>query len=139
MARQTPKLTMTVFGALGQDPTSRVLENGDQVTNMNLAVNRPYTDQQGVRHDRTDWFRIVAWGSGGGGLAKVCNDFLRKGREILVEGIPNANAWIDGEGQVQSQIEINANSIVFARNGQMVTAEASPADQAAGDETEIPF
>ena len=71
-----------IIGNLGRDPEMRYAPNGDAVTTLNLAANRKYTDQDGQSVKETTWFRVSVWGK----QAESCNQFLKKGSLVLVEG-----------------------------------------------------
>ena len=71
-----------VIGNLGTNPNIRALPSGQKVANFSLATTERFTDRNGAKQERTDWHRIVAFGS----LADTCDRFLRKGRQVYVEG-----------------------------------------------------
>ncbi len=72
---------ITIVGRLGRDPEMRYAPSGDAVTSFSVAVNDNYKkDDQKV--ERTIWFRVTVWGK----FAEICNQYLQKGRLILVEG-----------------------------------------------------
>ena len=74
--------TILIAGHLGRDPEMRYTPAGQAVTNFNLAANRQYTDSGGQVVKETTWFRVSAWGK----TAENCNQYLRKGSLVLVEG-----------------------------------------------------
>ena len=71
-----------VMGNLGADPVVRALPSGQSVANFSLATSERFTDRNGEKQQRTDWHRVIAFGR----LADVCGEFLRKGRQVYVEG-----------------------------------------------------
>ncbi|MFL7891035.1 MAG: single-stranded DNA-binding protein [Anaerolineales bacterium] len=71
-----------IIGNLGGDPEMRYTPSGQAVTNFNVATSRRYTTSDGNQVDETTWFRISTWGK----TAEVCNQYLKKGRRVLVEG-----------------------------------------------------
>ncbi|MBE7553710.1 MAG: single-stranded DNA-binding protein [Anaerolineales bacterium] len=73
---------IVIVGNLGTDPESRFTPSGQQVTNFSVAVNNNWTDQSGQAHEETTWFRVSVWGA----QAETCNQYLSKGRQVLVEG-----------------------------------------------------
>lgn len=138
MPRYNLKLTAQAFGALGQDPTGREVTTAsgtDFVCNFSIAVNRPYTDNENVRHPRTDWIKVAAWG----GLGRTCQQWLKKGREVIVEGVPQARGWMDSNNELQTQIEITANQVVFCRSGNGASPEQPVDTGEEPDDAEIPF
>jgi single-strand DNA-binding protein len=74
--------TIILVGNLTHDPEMRYTPNGQAVTNMNMAVDDSYTNNQGERIKRTIWVRVSVWGK----QAENCNEYLQKGKRILVEG-----------------------------------------------------
>lgn len=74
--------TIIIVGNLGRDPEMRYLPSGQPVTNLSVAANRKYTDSNGQLVKETVWFRVSVWGK----QAETCNQYLRKGSQVLVEG-----------------------------------------------------
>jgi single-strand DNA-binding protein len=74
--------TITVVGNLGRDPEMRYSPDGKPVTNFSVATNRKWTNADGTPGEETVWFRVACWGK----LAEVCEQYLSKGRRVLVEG-----------------------------------------------------
>jgi len=69
-------------GNLGRDPELRYTPSGQAVTNLSVATNEVWTDQQGERQERTIWWRVAVWGK----QAEACSQYLSKGKQVLVEG-----------------------------------------------------
>ena len=79
-----------LVGNLGNDPEMRYTPGGAAVTNFNMATNEEWNDKQtGQRQKRTTWWRISVWGA----QAEACNQYLAKGRQVLVDGqvVPDEN------------------------------------------------
>src|SRR5271170_6691629 len=95
-----------VVGNLGADPMVRSLPNaGQNVANFSVASTERFTDRSGARQERTEWFRVVAFGK----LADTCGQFLSKGRQVYVEGRLTTREYEakDGSGK-RSRTEIIA-------------------------------
>lgn len=75
--------TIIIAGNLGKDPEMRYTPSGEPVTNFNVASTRKYTGADGNLVEDTIWFRISVWGK----QAESCNNYLKKGRPVLVEGV----------------------------------------------------
>ena len=75
--------TIIIVGNLGRDPEMRYTPSGQAVTNFNVATNRQYTASDGSQVKETIWFRVSSWGK----QAETCNQFLKKGSKVLVEGV----------------------------------------------------
>jgi single stranded DNA-binding protein len=71
-----------IIGNLGQDPEIRYTLSGQPVVNFSLATDERYLDKDGKRQEGVQWHRIVVIGK----LALACNEYLKKGREVFVEG-----------------------------------------------------
>jgi single-strand DNA-binding protein len=108
--------TIIIVGNLGKDPEMRYTPGGQAVTNFNVAVNDNYTNSSGERVERTIWIRVSAWGK----LAETCNQYLKKGRKVLVEGRLVADASTGGprvytrqDGTSGSTFEVSASTVRF--------------------------
>ncbi len=73
---------LILVGNLGRDPEMQYTASGVPLTNFPLATSRKWTDTQGQVKEETTWFRVSVWGQ----QAEVCNEYLAKGRKVLVEG-----------------------------------------------------
>jgi primosomal replication protein N len=71
-----------LIGYLGHDPEIRYTPSGLPVVNFSLATDDFHVDGEGKRHERTDWHRVTIAGK----LALTCNEYLKKGRQVFVEG-----------------------------------------------------
>ncbi len=80
-----------LIGHLGADPEVRVLPNGLSVANFSIATNEYYKDQNGELKERTEWHNIVAYGK----LADVCRQYLKKGKQVYIEGRLQTRSWDD--------------------------------------------
>jgi single-strand DNA-binding protein len=98
-----------IIGRLGRDPEMRYTPSGKPVTSFSVVVSRGWTTSNGERREATEWFNIVAWGN----LAEVCNQYLRKGSHVYVEGRLQTRSWDDPEGQRHSRTELVASEMVF--------------------------
>jgi single-strand DNA-binding protein len=73
---------VTIMGFLGVDPEMRYSPKGDAVTSFSVATSKKYTDANGQKVENTTWFRVSAWGK----QAETCNQYLKKGSGIYIEG-----------------------------------------------------
>lgn len=105
----TLRNNVKLIGRLGQDPEVRTLENNNKVANFRLATNFVYTDKEGNQKENTDWHSIVAWGN----LAALCEKYLKKGREVAIDGRLTYREWEDKNGAKHNSAEIVANEIMF--------------------------
>lgn len=107
--------TIILVGNLGRDPEMRYTPSGQAVTNFNVATNRQYTASDGTQVKETIWFRVSTWGRS----AEVCNQYLRKGSKVLVEGrlIPDPKTggprvW-QGQNGPGASFEVSASMVRF--------------------------
>jgi single-strand DNA-binding protein len=98
-----------LIGNLGGDPELRSTPSGTPVATFTLATNESWTDREGQRQERTEWHRIVAWGK----LAEICGQYLRKGRQVYVEGRLTTRSWEDRQGNQRKTTEIVANQMLM--------------------------
>lgn len=107
---------ITVVGNLGRDPEMRYTPGGQAVTNFSVASNRQYTSSSGERIKETVWFRVSAWGR----QAETCNQYLKTGSQVLIEGrmTPDKESggpriWTRQDGTPAASYEITAERVVF--------------------------
>lgn len=105
-----------IAGNLGRDPEMRYTPSGQAVTNFSVATNRQYTASDGQLVKETTWFRISAWGR----LAETCNQYLKRGSKVLIEGRLNADPQSGGprvytrqDGSTGASFEITAETVRF--------------------------
>ena len=102
-----------IIGNLGADPEMRYTPSGSAVTNFRVAVSRNRRGQDGNMVDETEWFRVVAWDSGSYKLAEICNEYLRKGHKVYVEGRLQSRKYTDKDGIERTSVEIVATDMVM--------------------------
>lgn len=130
-----------VVGHLGRDPEMRFTSGGQSVTSFSVATSRRWTDQSGQTQEKTTWFRVTAWGK----LGELCNQYLAKGRIVLVEGDIEASAWKSQEGEARASLELTARNVRFIGGKDLVVGGGGQMQgdmdsrSASIDEEEIPF
>ncbi|GAB4412772.1 MAG: hypothetical protein Kow00123_26510 [Anaerolineales bacterium] len=109
--------TTIVIGHLGDDPKMRYTPSGQAVTDFRIATTRRWKNANGEQQEKTTWFRVSAWGK----LGELCNQYLAKGRLVLVEGEVDASAWVGQDGQPRASLELRARNVRFlgGRGAQM--------------------
>jgi single-strand DNA-binding protein len=135
--------TIIIVGNLGRDPEMRYTPAGQAVTNFSVATSRQYTGSDGNQVKETVWFRISAWGK----QAETCNQYLRKGSKVLVEGrlTPDPSTggprlWQRQDGTTSANFEVSASTVRFLSSrgdeeGSFPAGESHPA----GEPDDIPF
>jgi single-strand DNA-binding protein len=96
-----------LIGNLGRDPEVRYTSGGQAVANFTIATNEAWTNKQGQREERTEWHRIVAWGA----LGERAGEYLKKGKQVYIEGRLQTRKWTDREGQERYTTEVNAQQL----------------------------
>jgi single-strand DNA-binding protein len=102
-----------LMGNLTRDPELRAIPSGAQVCNFDLAMNRVFTTQAGERKEEVCYMTIVVWGKQG----ENCAQYLKKGRQALVEGHLQQRSWTTPEGQKRSKLEVVAERVQFLGDG----------------------
>ncbi len=96
-----------LVGNLGADPEVRRMSNGDPVVNLRIATSESWRDKSsGERREKTEWHRVVIFNEN---LAKVAEQYLRKGAKVYVEGQIQTRKWTDQNGQDKYNTEIILN------------------------------
>ncbi|MCM8831135.1 MAG: single-stranded DNA-binding protein [Candidatus Omnitrophica bacterium] len=113
-----------LIGNLTKDPELRYTPQGTAVATLRLAVNTPFKNKEGELKQETCFINVVVWGQ----MAEVCNQYLQKGRLILVEGRLQSRTWQDTEGKNRSSIEIRAVRIQFMPKTFREKEEQQPID-----------
>jgi single-strand DNA-binding protein len=121
----------------------RYTPSGQAVTNLSVATNRRYTDSSGETREETVWLRVAVWGR----QAEVCNQYLSKGRQVLIEGRlvadenGNPRTWTRQDGSTAASFELNAQTVRFLGGRPEDGTDAQPADLQAepASAEEIPF
>lgn len=133
-----------LIGRVTKDPELRYTSSGSPVLNMTIAVDRPFTNQQGERE--ADFIDVVVWNK----QAENCANYLGKGRLVAVEGRLQIRSYEDNQGNRRRVAEVVANNVRFLPDGKngggrKNAAEAAPPDgDPFGDnvpfnEDDIPF
>ena len=107
---------LVIVGRLGRDPELRYTPSGQAVASFSVATDRKYTTGDGQQVSETTWFRISVWGK----QAESCNQYLSKGRLVLVEGrltpdkeTGSPKIWTRQDGTPGTSFEVNANVVRF--------------------------
>ena len=94
-----------LVGHVGQDPVQRFTQSGTAITNVSIATNESWKNQNGELQDRTEWHRIVLYGK----MAETANDFLKRGQQVYVEGRLATNEWTDNNDIKRKTTEVRCD------------------------------
>ena len=108
------KNRVTLIGNLGMDPEVKTTETGKKVTHFTLATSDGYKNADGQKVSETTWHNIVAWN----GLADIAGKYLKKGKEVAVEGRIVYRTYEDKKGATKNITEIVLNDLLLLRNGE---------------------
>jgi len=92
-----------LIGNLGADPEIRSFQNGGRVCNLRIATSENWKDRDGNRQERTEWHNVAIFSDG---LINVCENYLRKGSKVYVEGQLQTRKWQDQSGNDRYTTEI---------------------------------
>jgi single-strand DNA-binding protein len=98
-----------LLGNLGSDPEVRYLENGSAVARFNIATSESYTNRNGEKIEQTEWHRIELWDN----LAKIAEQYLRKGNQVYIEGKLRTETWVDKEGKQREGKTVRGNALTL--------------------------
>jgi len=116
-----------LLGNLGADPEIRRTQDGRAIANLRLATSDSWRDKAtGERKERTEWHRVVIFNEN---LAKVAEQYLKKGSKVYVEGALQTRKWTDQQGQDRYSTEV----VLQGFNSQLVLLDRPPGDAASSD------
>ena len=91
-----------LIGNLTRDPELRYTPSGAAVCTFGIATNRSYTASDGTKKEEVEFTKIVSWNK----LGELCNQLLRKGRKVYVEGRMQTRSWETPDGQNRQTTEV---------------------------------
>lgn len=113
-----------LIGNLGKDPEMKYTQGGTPVASFSVAVSRSYSGTDGQQKEDTEWFRIVAWQK----LAEQCNEYLRKGSRVYIEGRLRTREWQGQDGHPQRSVEVVASEMIMLDSRQLAAIVSQQAD-----------
>lgn len=137
----------TIIGNLGDDPVSRSMPSGGEVSNFSVATTRRWKDKNtGEKKEATEWHKVAAFGK----LAEICNQWLRKGQQVYIQGELRTRSWEkDGHKNYTTEIIADTMKMLGKKSGDHQTGPATgrgqlpsePKAPAPGDDfdDDIPF
>ena len=115
-----------LIGNLGQDPDIRTMQNGGRVCNLSVATSDTWKDKNtGERREKTEWHRVVIFNDG---LVGVCENYLKKGSKVFIEGSLETRKWTDQNGQDKYTTEV----VLKAYNGSLTMLDGRNDNQSGG-------
>ena len=98
-----------IIGNLGKDPEMKFTAAGAAVASFSVAATEKFNNTT-----HTEWFRVKAFGK----LAEICGEYLRKGKQVYIEGKIQTDEWTDKDGQKRTTIEVIARDMVMLGGGE---------------------
>jgi len=135
-----------LVGNLGRDAELRYTPGGSPIATLSMATTEVWNDKtSGQRQEKTEWHRIVLWGR----TAESLQEYLKKGKQVYVEGRLQTRSWDDKDGNKKYMTEVRADRVVLlggggaGRGGQVGTERGDAGDEAREPveltEDDIPF
>jgi len=96
-----------LVGNVGRDPEMRSTQSGTRLATTSLATNERRRDADGNWTDHTEWHRLVAWGR----TAEIFEQYVKKGRQLYIEGVLRTREWEGQDGQKRRTTEIHVREM----------------------------
>ena len=98
-----------LIGNLGNDPEVIHLDSGKVIAKFNIATNDNYTNNQGEKITDTQWHNVVAWGK----TAEIIEKYVKKGKEVAIEGKLTTRSYEDKDGQKRYVTEVVCSELLM--------------------------
>lgn len=105
----TLRNSVQLIGRLGQDPEIISFEDGNKMAKFSLATDDSYKDKEGNKVERAQWHNIIVRG----GLVKIVEDYVVKGKEIAIEGKLTNRSYDTKEGEKRYVTEVVVNELLM--------------------------
>ncbi|NJC94982.1 MAG: single-stranded DNA-binding protein [Anaerolineales bacterium] len=98
-----------LIGRLGRDPESKFTPTGKKVAHFSVAISNRWKSREGENKEYTEWVNVEAWGR----LGEVCQEYLKKGSLVYLEGRLKTDRYEDKEGDTKYFTKVVALSLQF--------------------------
>ena len=98
-----------LIGHVGNDPEIKTFEGGRKLATITLATNDHYKNAKGEKVEQTEWHRLTAWGT----TADIIEQFVKKGKEIAIDGKLTHRTYDDKNGDKKFITEVTINEVVL--------------------------
>ena len=135
-----------IIGNVTRDPEVRQTPSGQSVASFSVATNSSWTDKTGQKQEKAEFHNIVVWGK----LAEICQQYVKKGRKIYVEGRMQTRDWEGEDGVKRYRNEIVTENLIlldragapaggvnYEREAQPAAVRGKQEEPAAGQEEEV--
>ena len=120
-----------IIGNVGKAVEMRFTPSGKPNTSFSVACNHSYTDNEGEKHENTEWFNVTTWGR----LAETCNQYITKGMQVYAEGRQQTDKWDSEDGQTHYKTKLIANTVLFLGS----KSQREEANEPELEDDQIPF
>lgn len=103
------KNKVQLIGNVGNEPEVKTFGEGKKVANLTIATNDFYINDKGDKVEQTEWHRVTAWGK----VADIIEKYVKKGKEIAIEGKLTHRSYDDKDGNKRYITEVVANDILL--------------------------
>jgi single-strand DNA-binding protein len=114
-----------LLGTLGRDPELTYTQGGVALCKFSIAINEKWTTKTGEKKEEVSWIDITAWNK----TAELCGEYLKKGRQALIEGKLKQDRWEDADGKKRSKVTVTAERVQFIGGKGGSDQAATPADE----------
>ncbi len=120
-------------GNLTRTPELKDLPSGDKVVELRVAAGEFYRNRNGEKVERSCFMDVVVWGR----QAEICDEYLKKGSPVMVDGRLQQNRWETPDGQPRSRLVIRADRIQFLPSKRN-TDETPATQESPGTDKNVP-
>ena len=121
---------VTLIGRVGKDPEINTTKAGKKIASFSLATSEHWKDKQGQKQEKTEWHNIVVYNEN---IAKVAENYIKKGNQIYIEGALQTRKWQDKDGKDRYTTEV----ILQDYKGQLVLL-GGKSDNVQGNDKPLP-
>lgn len=100
---------VSLIGRLGKDPEVKATGTGKTVTSISLVTSEKWKTPEGEQKEKAEWHRLIIWGK----LADIAGNYLRKGKQVFIEGKVTYREYMDKEQKKCYITEIIVSNLVF--------------------------
>jgi len=119
-----------LIGNLGKDPELKMTPGGQALARFSLATTETWKTPQGEKKEKTEWHRIVVWGK----QAEIAEKYLRKGKQIMIEGRIQYGEYTDQAGVKKTTCDIRCdNFVMLGRQDEGPRGASGGSDHRGGD------
>ena len=103
------KNKVQLIGHVGQEPEIKTFDGGKKLANLTIATNDSYKNDKGEKVEQTEWHKVVAWGK----IAEIIEKYVKKGKEIAIEGKLTHRSYDDKNGEKRYITEVVVNEVLL--------------------------